>query len=347
MSRSILSYITSLFCKPVDNLFSLEKYEHNSLFMVGDTVSISGLFPIAHTGKIVTLNQNRKSNYFSTHSVEIDVNGKIHRKCPGKLQVLERRRSFKEHWVKIYADDGYREKVLSEEIEDQRKIQSRLFFDGQTFGVPQDMLRHGMVIIGTGGKRSLANAFFELVLDSSEFILNDEKKCQESISWPSQAGHIFSSRVYAQALTGRKVDTELLKKAALHIQNHSETILPNYWGASDQNKYLSAVRKAIIADDMELARSLLTLKRSFRWHKDQKMLLKKLTRKSIAPENDQELIENCLLYKNYLKNPFRNYSNEFLDSLVTFEWYTIAEKMFNKRNLEAMDWVDIVKEMYE
>jgi hypothetical protein len=331
----------------VDNLFSLEKYDNKSLFMVGDTVSMSGIIPFTRTGKIVSLNQNRKSNYFSTRSVEVDVNGKVYRKCPGKLRILERKQSFREHWLKISDTDSYHQKFLDDTIERQKKIQARPFFDYETFSVPLSMLKNGLEIIGVKSNDSLANAFFELALDSSVFILNDEKKCQGHSSWSSHAGEIYSSRAYAQALTGRKVDIELLNKAALHIQQYSETIVPNYWGAFAQNEYLSAVRKAIIADDMEQARSLLTLKRSFKWHKDQNMLLKKLARNTKAPESDKELMRNCLLYKEYLKNPFRSYSNEFLDRLVTFEWYVIVEKIFNNRNIEDIDWIGVVKEMYE
>ena len=347
MKQSILSLVTSLFCKSTDNSFSLDKYANGSVFLKDDIVSISSFLPHKRTGVVITINKHRYVDKFITYSVEVDIKGKTHRICPRRLHVRDRRESYAEHWKSIYGDDIYSKQYLEENnLKLKERMKKHFVPDMETLHDPEKIFDNGLGILSAGGDKTLAMSYFKHVLTSSAHILDNENHCLSSYQWTLSAQHVLSVRAYAQALSGRDFDRDLLLRAISYVKKRCEVMSPSDWWAGEQDSYLSAVRMAIIADDMNLSRELLNSKRSFKQHKDQKMLLKKLVRKSISPSSDHELKKNCLMYLEFIRNPSSYNASLHSTTWACFEWGAVVEKIFNSADQKTIDWNNVINIVY-
>ncbi len=346
MKRSIISLISSLFCKPTDNSFSLDKYAFGSVFLNGDIVRISSLIPFMQTGVVIDINKHRYTDKFKTYSVEVDIKGKIHRICPRRLQVMERRNSYAEHWKRVYGDDNYSKNYLDEARHKLNERMKKPFVpDMDTLYDPEDLFIQGLGVLSAGSDKALASAYFELSLNSSAYIHDNEEHCLTSYQWTLSAQSVLSIRAYAQALCGQDMEIDLLLRSIDYAKKRCESVSPSDWWAREEDSYLSAVRMAIIADDMDLARDLLKCKRSFKHHKDQRMLLKKLARKSISPPNDHELEKSCRMYLEFIRNPSSCNASVHSSVWAKFEWGAVVEKFYAPDN-KAIDWDNVIKMVY-
>jgi hypothetical protein len=347
MKRSILSLITSLFCKSTDNSFSLDKYAYGGVFLVGDIVRMYSIIPYKRTGVVIDINKHRYTDNFKTYSVEVDIKGKKHRICPRRLQVLERRNSYAEHWKCVYGDDNNSKKYLDEDCHKLNERMKKPFIpDMETLYHPEDLFIQGLGVLSAGSDKGLARSYFELLLKSSAYILDNEEHCLSSYQWTLSAQRVLSIRAYTQALCGQEMEIDLLLRSIDYAKKRCESLSPSDWWAHEQDSFLSAVRMAIIANDMDLARELLKCKRNFKQHKDQRMLLKKLVRKSIFPLDDRELEKNCRMYLEFIRNPSSCNSSVHSSVWAKLEWGAVLEKFYSPDN-KTIDWDNVIKMVYK
>lgn len=140
------------------------------------------------------------------------------------------------------------------------------------------------------------------------------------------------------------IDSVLLVDAAHVLEAYCADVGGGHWDGFYQDLHLSAVRMAMIAGDLEFARELLKSERSFRWHKDQRDLLKKLIRKSVRPATDADLVRRCHAFLDFIRRPHVSQCVSFMSLWTDLEWAIIVEKFVNERELP--DWRTVVTQLY-
>jgi len=325
---SLLSRLSSAFCKPVDNSFSLDRYIDGSLIMVGDRARLSRrLLPdIDYT--VTALNKHRHIDNFETYSATVERRNTLRNACLSRLSLIERRKHYREHWLRIFDGDASRWttdrlKELALISADFREACVYLAFD-------QPVMAERILV-------SIVNRVDSLQEASSK----DRLTPSRLLEYPT----LLQDRVYAAALLGENFDRSVLIASAEMLQKQCDETGPNYWGAWEQDKYLSAVRAAIISGELDYARTLLKSKRSFSRHKDQRGLLKKLVRRSISPSDDPELAELCHYYLDFVRRPHASNHSLFSGGLEWLEWAVIVNKYFRANGNGEIDWRGVVKEV--
>jgi len=104
-----------------------------------------------------------------------------------------------------------------------------------------------------------------------------EKKCESKRcrdSFPLDRGELMRAYCYAKALVGKSLDLQALLQASADIEEWCAEIDRSNWDEIAQQVYLSAVRLALIAEDLPRAKRLMVTRRSFRYHQKEFLLWK-------------------------------------------------------------------------
>lgn len=328
--RSWWSEITALLCKPVDNRFSITKYESGQLLLVGDTVQVSRRLLPPITGTIVELDKHRHLDNFTVDAAYVVIKNKRYRICPRRITVQQRETSFLRYRA-----------PLDLEATD-------LFLSGKYDLVPGIIDAHfsdAVFLSATDPSSDQIRPLLEAVLAKADNLIENRHLLNPNFL-SSDLVMLLQCRAYASALLGDGLRREDLQQAVAIVEQISNATDPPYWTGDYQDRYLSAARMCIIAGDMDRARKLLQSKRSFSKHKDQRRLLKKLTRKSTLPSKDAELKSQCLAYLAFVSHPRASDAAFFYAAFWgRLEWSAIIGKLLLDPENE-IDWHAVVARMF-
>ena len=325
--RDFLSQYISLFSKTVDNEFSLDKYLSGELLLVGDTVSVTRRMQRRAHGEIVELEYAWKS--FRLAAAQVAIGGKIYRVGPARLTHIKRRESWRDHWKAVLGDaDHYLETLRGDPAEQVAN------------GHNQDF-EHGVYQLAAADPWGLADRFFERTIIKADLTVQSARHVPTDVHRATRA---LRSKVCASAFLRSPVDADTLLDVSRRLEAYCATVGGGHWDAFHQDLYLGAVRAAILADDLERAHELMKSTRSFRWHKDQRDLLKKLTRKSVRPSKDPDLVSRCHAFLEFVRQPHRSQCVSFIGSWTEIEWAIIVEKLL--RDGERPDWPGVITHLY-
>lgn len=331
--KDLLSQFTSLLSKSRKNLFSLDDYLSGELLMVGDVVSIDRAFRKPAQGEIVELDYQFKS--FQLLAAQVAVGNKIYRIGPNRLTHVRRREYYREHWQRVCGDlDYYHDRLRGDPIKqlDKHDYEDRDF-------------DRGLNLLRLGNHWELARRFFErTIVKANHRIEAGLMSKQVRVGQVYDIDDAVRSKVYAAAMLDRSIESDLLVKAARELEAYCAEVGPSHWNASFQEMFLSTIRMTMIAGDLDLARKLIRSKRSFRLHKDQRDLLRKLLRKSVRPSREPELLERCHAFLDFVRRPYASKCVPWLGRWIDLEWAVIVEKFINE--IEHPDWRSVVANLY-
>lgn len=267
--ETVLSRLSSWFCRPVDNAFTLDKYMQGGLIMVGDEVAVHRRLRRDGIGEVVRLTKHRDIDNFEVYAVTVATGSTAHRLCPDRVSLRKRREHYRDHWANVYGGGiGFYEDALSRD--DQEAFDDGPF--SATTSMTQDFF-WGLGLLQVGHRGDLAMRFLRRVIDKADHMI-ETGSVKDSVEWRGLLyGEVLRRKVYASAILGNGLDRPVLTEAAQFIAETTVEIAPSYWSADKQDRYLSAARMALIGDDIDLARDLLASGRSFAGHKDQRSLV--------------------------------------------------------------------------
>lgn len=325
---SFLSRLTSSFCKPVDGSFSLDRYIDGSLIMVGDRVRLSRKLLPDLDCTVTDLNKHRHIDNFETYWAVVKKGNTLRNVCLSQLSLVERRKNYRDHWLSIY------------DSEESYWTTDRL---GEIALISLDFQQACIYL--AFDQPAIAKRILKSVIERVDSLQEAAGKGTLSpvqlLEYPS----LLKVRAYAAALLGETFDRALVVTAVKMLEKQCNEIDPYYWGALEQEKYLSAVRAAIISDELDYASSLLKSKRSFSKHKDERALLKTLIRKTVVPSNDPQLVEHCHYYLDFVRRPHTSKHALFSCGLEWLEWALVVNKYFHAKENGEFNWNQTVKDV--
>jgi len=320
--NEILINFKKLLCKPIDNQFTLENYSKGNFFINGDIISYKSIFGEKQKNIIVNLYTD-ELNRSKLHAVKIEKNGKRKNICAHRLALDSRQKNYEAHWKKIYGIDDAQESV--EKFLEQGSLETAFC---ETMGLFRANINIDNIL--------------QRIVDKSDSLLEKNGDLEIDFTTGSNLIKILKCKFYSELLLSNKLDKGILIKAANLSEKIYGNLSPYQRGVFDiQDYYLAGARMAIIANDIELAREILSTKRSFKGQPDQYKLLKKLTRKSIKPDTGAELRSQCLALVDFLRRPDSMYY--FAGTYPEMDWATIVEIHFTKN--EVIDWKKVYRNL--
>ena len=328
---SLLNRASSVLCKPVDGAFTLDGFIDGSLIMVGDKVRVRRRMLPDFEGTVVVLNTHRYIDNFETDSAVVEKGGSFRSVCLGRIAHIQRRAEYRDHWIAIH-------EVGRLDEDDAHWSSDRL---KETTLTASDF--HTACVYLAHGRASTAMTLLQSIVARVDVLRASAAKDELTRVQMRQFPRLLKLRVYANVLIGEPFDAVQLCDAARMIEERSGKIEPFDWGGSEQDEYLAAGRAAVIAGCLDYARELLKSTRSFSKHKDQRALLKKLVRKSVAPAEDQSLADRCRHYLDFVRRPHTSNHALFSGNMEWLEWALVVEKFFSDRPSEPLDWRQTVR----
>ncbi|MDN5204300.1 hypothetical protein QQ008_23105 [Fulvivirgaceae bacterium BMA10] len=330
----------TLFCKVIDNTFSLEKYRNNEIFMIGDHVEIRDYFFVKKKGLIIDIIKREpvRIDKFDVVKLKVKINGKTKNYCPKKTKVLDRGK-----YLPFDIADNY--EFWIEEI---KKDPFEIFdtVDNIDFRSVYDDFFNGLLSLQTRLPESLSISYFKRSIQRGNHILSNEllEKSNNNLEIHSIKIKILRSIAYSMAFVSNKPDHAKLLETANLIKSKCSKISSGYWWAGDQDFYLSAVRALIIADDLDTARDFLKSKRSFSKHTEQRRILIQLLKKQSNPDKDVQLRKDCYDFTEYTYYNIASYSSYFSTCYTFIEWNAIYYKFFISQDF-TVDWNYVYKSL--
>lgn len=157
------------------------------------------------------------------------------------------------------------------------------FKDWQVDRMPEmgvgEELRAGLYIAyARGTDYEQAVAFFRRACQVAQRAIDEDKLTSphSNSSFPLNRGVLYRAYSYARAILGEQLDVRALAQSSRDFEEWCKGYKKSEWDSQAQANYLSAVRLAIVAGEIDRAQELLKTRKSFTWHKTEHEVWKRL-----------------------------------------------------------------------
>ncbi len=159
---------------------------------------------------------------------------------------------------------------------------------------------------------------------------------------PKNIGEALRVRTYTKALMGEPLAVDDLKQGSEHYIEWCSGWKGADWDSQAQSDYLTAVRIALIAGDLNYAKELLATKRKFKWHAEEHQLLLEIAHEAEEgiPINNLDLRDRVDRFFDLIRDPDFKPDVFFPTDMGRFEWGVLVYKYFVGRN--RIDWPAVI-----
>ena len=327
----------------LDNRLSLDAYMAGEGWMIGDVVELRRPLRPAASGEILRLNnlsptKSRYKDKFRTESVLVGIGRRGAYVAPSRLHLLRRPTTYRDRYIAWFEwgdeDDYWQTEAASDPYADFDEAAFPDWTVARSFG-------DGLKIAFSEKDDPLARRYFERAASQARHVLERgliEKKSQAPSAEARDLAYTLLFRTLATALAGEGCEAADLLKAARGLERWCADVEPAYWDGWEKQRYLWAVMLAMIAGDMDYARTLLKTGRRFTDSEDHLRLLRKLARKTVAPHTDPDLVRRCRSFFDLMRHPYVSCHRDVYDgSMTALLWSVLIARFIDPRQ-DTVDW---------